>query len=488
VSGERYLRWEHKLPKGRQASLLWPVEIWAILAPEANRGLNVFQEGILGLLRAGIRDRQQIAKLLCLDESLIAFILAHEIMPNQWVDGQFKVTPAGERLLSGGIDTQGKLTLQYAYRDSVFGHWLPRVSRDLPDINPLELGPQKFPTFRNSREGGGEIRPFLLPRRHEASPPRKADVLRAWRTGLQDARRAEGKGESVPEILSDDIEIVGGEPTVAYVWCEIIHMPGDQQPWLVTDPWRITLAARWLREPLQENLDSISGLMGRIATVLPTTDASATTAEALRRQIDRDVEFHLSQWPGLNMPHLALLKEHLARVLRQKARTEATANSSQEELGSLMQECGSLLEALMQWTLERWPVGDIVWPRDGQNRKAAEDLLDMVPIRAELPDNSKALLAGQNFRDIRLAAQRRDRAFKALLFAALVATHSHQDHPFRELDEAQVQWDRLLTLIDTRNKGSHASGKRLHRNHALSEAEFAIAWCTNFSKFFKEVQ
>ena len=37
MSTERYLRWEHKLPKGRQTSLLWPVEIWTILAPDAKR-------------------------------------------------------------------------------------------------------------------------------------------------------------------------------------------------------------------------------------------------------------------------------------------------------------------------------------------------------------------------------------------------------------------------------------------------------------------
>ena len=273
MSNERYLRWEHKLPKVRQPALLWPVEIWTILAPDANRSLNVFQEGILGLLRAGIRDRQQMAKLLCLDESLIAFILAQEIMPNGWVDGQFKVTPAGENLLSGGIDSQGKPTLQYAYRDGVFGHWLPRVSRDLPDINPLEMGGQKFPAFRNSREGGGEIRPFLLPRRHEVSRPRKADVLKAWGAGLRDALHSDGDDENVPEILSDDIEIVGSEPSLAYVWCEIIHKPGDHQPWLVTDPWRITSVAKWLREPLQVNLNSIPGLAARITTVMPVSDS-----------------------------------------------------------------------------------------------------------------------------------------------------------------------------------------------------------------------
>ena len=163
---------------------------------------------------------------------------------------------------------------------------------------------------------------------------------------------------------------------------------------------------------------------------------------------------------------------------------EVLSTSSPEELASLVQECGSLLEALMQWLLERWPVTDIVWPRDGQNRSAALDMLSMVPIGAPLPESSKALLAGQNFRDIRLAATRRDRAFKALLFASLLGTHTHLEHPLRELDGSQLQWERLLTLIDMRNKGSHASGRRLQRGIVLAEAEFAIEWFANFSKYF----
>ena len=484
MSAERYLRWDHKGPRGRQQSLLWPVEVWTILAPDANRRLNVFQEAILGLLRTGMRDRQQIAKLLGLEESLVAFVLAHELMPAGWVDGQFRPTPAGEDLLSGGIDTQGAPSVQYAYRDSVFGLWLPRVSSDLPDVYPLEMGAQRFPTFRESREGGGEVRPFLLPRRQGIATPAKADILKAWRAGLRDALQANGDEEGVPEIRSDDIEILGNKPTLAYVWCEVVHVPGDLHSWLVTDPWRITPVARWLREPLQASLDSIPALAHRISALLPTADASELSADELSRQIERDVELHLSRWPALDKPSLSELKHHLGRVLRQKARTETLEKATQEELASLVQECGSLLEALVQWMLERWPAGERVWPRDGQNRGAAEALLDAVPLRAPLPERSKGMLAGQNFRDIRLAAKSRDRPFKALLFAALLSTHEHLDHPLRELEDTQVQWERLLDLIGMRNKGAHASGRRLLRGEVLSEAEFAIAWSENFSKFF----
>jgi len=252
----------------------------------------------------------------------------------------------------------------------------------------------------------------------------------------------------------------------------------------VTDPWRMTPAARWFRQPLQEKMHTIPALSERILRVLPEADPSEMTADALRAQIDREVEFQLLKWPALATPEFALLREHMARVLRQRSRIEAQGATEQEELGSLIQECSSLLEAFVQWMLERWPVVGIEWPRDGRNRRIAYDLLEGLPLKSELPQSTRDLLAGQDLRDVRLAAVHRDRAFKALLFAALLSAHRHDDHPFRLLDSTSLQWERLFSLINLRNKGSHASGRQLDRNQVLQEAAFSFDWIGNFSSYF----
>lgn len=485
MSAERYLRWDGRIPGIRPMSVLWPVEVWTFLAPDATRALNVFQEGILGLLRAGVWDRQKMAEMLSLDPDLVAFILAHELIQNRWVDSKHKVTPEGERLLSGRLDRDSNLTLQYAFRDSLFGSWIPRVSKDLPDISPIEGGGGKFPAFRASREGGGVIKPFVLPRREKAGQASKSEVLNAWRTCLRDkANAADERDDVAQDIHGDDIEFVGDAPSLAYVWCEIFHKPGDLQPWLVTDPWRMTPAAKWLRQPLQEKLQTIPALSERILRVLPEADSNEMTADDLRAQIDREVEFQLLKWPALATPEFALLREHMARVLRQRSRIEAQASTEQEELGSLIQECSSLLEAFVQWMLERWPVVGIEWPRDGRNRRVAYEMLEGLPLKSELPQSTRDLLAGQDLRDVRLAALQRDRAFKALLFAALLSAHCHDEHPFRALDPTSLQWERLFSLINLRNKGSHASGRQLDRNQVLQEAAFSFDWIGNFSSYF----
>jgi hypothetical protein len=103
-----------------------------------------------------------MAEMLSLDPDLVAFILAHELIQNRWVDSKHKVTPEGERLLSGRLDRDSNLTLQYAFRDSLFGSWIPRVSKDLPDISPIEGGGWKvsgFPSQPGRRRGHQAICP-----------------------------------------------------------------------------------------------------------------------------------------------------------------------------------------------------------------------------------------------------------------------------------------------------------------------------------------
>lgn len=485
MSGERYLRWSGQFTPGPQMSILWPVEVWTFLAPQAVPRLNVFQDAVLGLLSAGVRDLDKLAGMLSLESDLVSFILEQELQPNAWVDDQLRITPLGEMLLTGKSDNQSHLSVQYAFRDSLFGNWLPRVCTELPDIYPLEGGTSKFPSFPGSRNDGGSIKPFTLPRLMKVETGSKSDVLDAWRTCLKDVSAVNGDRDGIaPELMGDEIEILGNGPTLAYVLCEIFHKPGDLQPWLVSDPWRVTKVAKWLRRPLQAHLHALPTLAARIISMLPDATPGQLSAADWLAQLEQQVELELLSRPSLAKPEYTLIREHLARSLRQRARLAGQEGANPEELGSLIQECGSLLEALVKWTLERWPVMNQFWPPDGVNRRSAYDLLARLPLKSDLPKHVKDVLAGQNFKDIRLAATQRDRAFKALLFAALLSTHHHDDHPLKQLDSKLLEWDRLLALIDMRNKGVHASGRKLVVSQVIAEADFAISWFEKFSPYF----
>jgi hypothetical protein len=201
-------------------------------------------------------------------------------------------------------------------------------------------------------------------------------------------------------------------------------------------------------------------------------------------QLELRVELDLSAMPHLNHPEHARLREHMGRVLRQRDRLRHQERIQDEELNSLLTECGALMEATVQWMLERWPIDTRDWPRIEWTRRVLGDLLRELPLQAPLDDDVLAVLCGQKLKDTRLAIERRDRPFKALWVGALLCTREHDAHPLRQLPARSLQWARMLELTDLRNKGSHASGQRLDRQHSLDMADFAVDWHEQFIPYF----
>ena len=66
----------------------------------------------------------------------------------------------------------------------------------------------------------------------------------------------------------------------------------------------------------------------------------------------------------------------------------------------------------------------------------------------------------------------------------LLCSREYDAHPLRELPARSLQWARMLALTDLRNKGSHASGQRLDRQHSLDMADFAVDWHEQFIPYF----
>ena len=475
---ERYLRWDGLSPRGKKLPLLWPVWVWTVLAPQASLRLNVFQEAILGLLHAGERDLNRQASLLELEPELVAFIIAKELQPMRYVDSKQCVTPEGVKLLKGDSVREPRMSMQYAFQDAVFGQWLPRLSTNLPEVMPLEGGRADFPEFLLNRDSGWVDRPFLLPRKELSSQPDKKQVLQAWRQcQLAQAKSNQDDTDFVAEFSSEDIDFVGEQPIPARVWCDLYFNPDDPQPWLISDPWHLSGAAKWLREPLQKALPNFAQLSQRIGRLLPEVDSS-------QKEIELQVELDLAAIPYLIKPEHALLREHLGRVMRQRNRLEQQDRIHQEELNSLAQECASLLEAVVKWLLQRWSVDASGWPREHWSRQRGSELLSQLPLRAELGQQAISILCGQEARVVRLAVMHKDRPFKALLFGALLCTHEHADHPLRTLPGSSLQWDRVLELVDVRNKGTHASGQTIEHVEMLAMADFALAWQEQFKPYY----
>lgn len=484
---DRYLRWDSgtaRVPRGNQRSILWPVYIWTVMTPEHRSSeLNVFQEAILGLLQTGQRDLEELAKSLDLDRDLVAFIIATQLQPNGWIDSHQRVTPRGGQVLSGVDAAEPNLVVQYAFQDAVTGQWLPRLAQQLPELEPLAETSGGSPEFVVDRDSGRRLRPFLLSPQVQPGPPDKAGAKLALRQFQRDLRRGRLEEDAyIHDAVSDDFDFVDGTPIAAYVWCELFVNPSDLQPWLVSDPWRVTDAAVWFRKPLVDRLGQFPGLARRIAELIPDSPEPGMAAGDWLGQLELRVELELA-----DLPHLAgqpLIRDHLARVLRQLRRLEGQDRIHQEELASLAQESMSALEAILKWMLEKWPVDASGWPEGKWSRKDLATLLQRLPLKAPLSSVVIEALCGQDARQVRLAVLRRDRPLKALLTGGLLSTYARSDHPLIDLPARTMQLDRLMSFIAMRNEGAHASGQKLDPSNVLEMARFAIEWHEQFKQHY----
>ena len=472
---------------GRRENLLWPVYAWKVLYPDDRQppGCNLFQETMLGLMRAGVIDAAKIAELMAIDRELVRFIIASQLQPNGWLDQRYKVTPDGERLLDEAEDRRLNLTVGYAFQDAIGGKLLPRFSTALPEIVPVGSDQNNRPVFILDRDKGRQENPFLL----QEKTPAKADVpglLAAYKQYRQELAQVRHDGRQAEfDVSIRTLDYVDDQPVKLYFWCELYRDENGPQRWLISDPFRFRPAVSWLREPFLELAKGHSELTRRMQRLLPDISADGLSTDEWFEQIAEHAEFEVESRFSYLKNRAPLVREHLLRVLRQKAKIEVSQNHiHSEDLGALMTESASLIEAVLKWLLEEWKV-EPCWPRSGNwSRAEALNELHALSIQA-MDDDVVHALAGQSRRAVGNAMTNRDQPLKALLAGVLFAANGRDDHPCRQLSSDQLRLAQLPKLADYRNKvGGHASGERPDKGVVLAHAEFAIEWMALFEHWY----
>lgn len=480
---DRYMYVERKAKMEGRQSLLWPAYAWQVLYPadEQRVRANLFQEAILGLLRAGERDTAQLARLLALDPELVRYIIATQLQPNGWLDAGMRLTPAGEKMLDDADQGRLALKLGYAFQDAVTGAWLPRFSASLAEIRPRDVDDAGRPSFLLDRERGWIDRPFILQnalRQPSLDVGAVNEAYRCYRKDVAVARRREGDTVDLQAI-----ESVGSQPTPVYLWCELYRDEGESQPWLVSDPFRLRKAASWLRKPLLELAPTNRGLLTRMGKLVGVPNGELT-AEQWLRQIDEGAE--LAAWR--DYPFLvrqSLIREHLMRLLRQQTKVTSQSRVNGEDLGLLASEASNLIEAVLQWMLQRWAGNTVDWPKTDWDPKQTRRELKSLGLDVVQPA-LLTQLSGQPRRAIVGAIERQDQPLKGLLAGAVFCAAVHEDHPFRMLPVTTLKLDHLPALADFRNRaGGHASGDKVSLDEALEKSRFAIEWMALFQPWYE---
>lgn len=486
MSDRRFLLYlsEHAPKRGKP--VLWPVHVAKVLYPvPGERCLNVFEEAVLGLARARCVDDAEAAGLLCLDVKLVAHIRS-QLRGKRLVDRTGAPTARGSEALADLEDGLSELKVGYAFRDAIGGEWLPRFEEDLPEIEAdgWEGG---SPYFVFSRETAERHRPMVLPHRlaPSADPAALLRACAAYKIDHFHARQRDD-WEDVPKRLDvRDLSFLDDAPQPMWVWTWVYRGPPGGQPWLVADPFGLQGAAAWLRKPLESALKTDEALARLVAKVsgmpqgVPVTAAEYLAGLEIAADLAVMGEYHFTD-------RVPRIQERLAALLRKRALVDSQRHPQPEDVRSLMNESQILVETVLQWLLETYPVAARLRREEAEAwGHSAEAILNGLGIRC-LDARTARRLARQPLREICNALERGTSSLKALLAAALLATASHREHPLLRLSEREAGLSRLLGLADARNsKGSHAGkGQDAAKAEALEHAETALAWVRAFKDWY----
>ena len=491
MATERYLRFEQLRRPSNGRSLLWPVHVWKVLYPSTKRiGLNLFQEAILGLSRAQCRDRNEIASLLNLDPQLIAFIIATQLIPNEWMDERGFITQLGERVLEEAQDIRDDIRVGYAYQDAITGRWIPRFTDDLPEIEAEETDDRGFPIFRGSRDSGKRDAPFVLKHKPAQLPDINElfEAYQRFRTDISYAKQGDDRDELPTNLHIKSVTCLDDAPQAMWLWTWAYSDPASGQPWLITDPFGIQRAASWLRKSMEDLLDSSSGASKYISGVVGQSNAQSLSAsdwwDTLKTEVDLELMSSYS-W----LAKVPSVQEYLSATLRRKAAIVRLDYTPQEDINSLVMEVSNLAESVLQWMLETYPADIRRLPhykvqtewKMGQAKQTLSDLN-----LGCLDEDSLSRLCNQELSRVRTAISKRNSSLKALVFANLLATLDRPTHPFKTISAEKLALSALLDMTDARNKKvGHSGSKKITKDDALAYADFLINWIQHFEDWFR---
>ncbi|MBP6354371.1 MAG: hypothetical protein KA318_01595 [Nitrosomonas sp.] len=461
----------------RQGELLkhlaWPVWMWEVRILDETPKLNLFQSVILRLMASGLTDRSEIAKILSLDEALIAYILANELSP--YVNTNGSLSEEGRKILTGEPCPQETARTSFILVDALMGQPLPMLFSSTAFIQPDVFGPH--PSFVMDREKNWIAKPYCLKNIQEA-PDRFPDLSK-WLHSYQDQSK-----DSLYQI-----EILNDVPTPAYLWTIIYQSQSDQsRNWFVADPSKKERnGSRWMRELIEQALDRpalaaqlttpLSGLLGKI---------DQQNVEGLNQQIrllNESVRLDLlNKYPWLGKAD-ARISQSFESICQQRNFMQDREKIQSHENQMLAISCAKLLENLLQWMVRRWPdqfTKSMVecWSDQGKS------ILHSLPVSG-LNERVINQLSGVSGTQIHRVLQGKMDSIRPLMTAVVLCSPRYSDHPLRHIDP---QWDALFKLAKLRNDSAHASQNLVSTNEAFEQADFILNWTTQFKDYFSHAQ
>ncbi len=440
--------------------LLWPVWVWSLHVPQRRRnGLNALAHAVLALHEAAQDDPDWIAPRLGIETDLVRYIVVAQLVPNGWLDRYRRITEEGRRQLHGDSDRPLDQRAGLLFQSAETGEVWPRYRGDLCEIEP-ENPNAPYPRFRQDRDSGRTLNPFLL-RPTSATPPAQPEVaqileaLRLDRIARHHRRQRDGDLLDPEDIPAATIEFIDPQPRPAWLLCGVYDNPGSDQPWLVSDPLGQSPAAAWMRREVYQASRRVPRLAESLSKYLGQTDQSLNW-EAYRLREDERVRLKvLTDFPGVG--HIPDLEEALISLLRSRTTVgDAGRGARPEEIGTLTIEAQKVLEYCCLWCLDRWPLAN---PKVRLRKQMSpSELVKAIGLAA--PEISSQVIDKLTVQPGKVfwAVTGGRASLRPYLAGILLSFADHPDHHFRPVASDEGLMLRILQLSHDRDEQGHGGG------------------------------
>lgn len=331
--------------RGRRRSVAMPAFAWEVVVDvRERRGLHPLQRAVLGLMRCGVVEAEDLAHHLALLVPLIETVV-QELVGMRLVDAKGILTKRGEERLE---DDAMLPEIRFVFSDPWSGQLWPRiVSRlDAAETVPGSEDAQ-FPALEMGTLGRPRtVKPFYVrsPMRHklDSTIPVPAGVARAIRRHTQAAELF--SREQVPQF--GKVRHVSRRPIPVYLVADVYVPEAEEfdENWRVACPFglgdlpwlRRHLDARRKGDPADGGVD-----LARVMSSLYDSGAPPTSRQALEVRIEERLTTRILSFPTILDGVMDLEATRLALVggmdARQKRRMVANA----------AREAGTILETVL---------------------------------------------------------------------------------------------------------------------------------------------
>ena len=340
--------------------VLWPVLAYRLTAPilPARHKSNPMERAVLGLIRSGMSNPDDLAELLGLDPELAQHItrrLADGYQPA--LDSKMRLTDYGRKMLDDAENGSLREATGWIFQDPWTGELWDKFVINLPTV-PI-VGEKKIGSgYAPEIDLGTEGKPFVYapwiiePRSAAHVQPQAADILRSVRLLASDD--AENDEEGAKRFKHADIGKVtylDAAPEAMYCVTALnAHInSGCSEAWSIGDPFRPGKESIRMRRALTLRLGEYPFIAERLAKLLGLQHADQGTSLAdFFKNADAVAELEIARRFG-SLADKFYMKDRLAELARKRQIMLAVGTAADPE--PVLLACGKVAERLMKQVL-----------------------------------------------------------------------------------------------------------------------------------------